>query len=82
MAVGAQEKPDNNDPDPNPLGLDAGEIALLNSQVETGAGDAGYLAIYRYADGLDWFVMTASTVSAVAAGATMPLMTVGLPWRH
>jgi ATP-binding cassette subfamily B (MDR/TAP) protein 1 len=78
MAVVANEKLDEDETNPNPLGLDTSEIALLDSQVEAGVSDAGYLAIYRYADRLDQFVMAASTVFAVAAGATMPLMTVGL----
>ncbi len=78
MAVTASEKLDGDPPSENPLGLDADEIALLDSQVEVGTSDAGYGAIYRYAERLDRLVMATSAVFAVVAGATMPLMTVSL----
>ena len=79
MAVAEKEKLDENPSDPNPLELDAAEIALLDSQVEAGVSDAGYAAIYRYASRLDFLVMAVSAAFAVAAGATMPLMTVRPP---
>lgn len=60
----------------NPLGLDEAEIKLLDSQVETLPSKAGYMAIYRYANHLDLFVIATCVLLAGIAGATMPLMTV------
>lgn len=71
-----EEKDAGGKQDSNPLGLDEAEIKLLDSQVETPPSKAGYIAIYRYANRLDLFVMAICVLLASVAGAAMPLMTV------
>jgi ATP-binding cassette, subfamily B (MDR/TAP), member 1 len=58
------------------LGLGEADVALLDAQVELPQTDAGYKTIYRFANRLDVVVMVLSSISAAAAGTSLPLMTV------
>lgn len=60
----------------NPLCLDAAELKCLSSQVDLSPSQAGYFAIYGYANTLDKAVMMASSLCAIAAGAAVPLLSV------
>lgn len=60
----------------NPLGLDEAELKCLSTQVELPPSQAGYFAIYGYANALDKFMMAASLFCSVAAGAAVPLLSV------
>lgn len=60
----------------NPLGFGEADIALLDAQVQIPQTDAGYKAIYRFANQVDLVVMVLSSLSAAAAGTSLPLMTV------
>ncbi|KAL1861499.1 hypothetical protein VTK73DRAFT_7064 [Phialemonium thermophilum] len=60
----------------NPLGLSEDEIRLLDKQVHTPASDAGYLSIFRLANGVDLLVMAVCALLAATAGSAIPLMTV------
>jgi hypothetical protein len=63
----------------NPLGLDAEELDILRMQIEVPSDEeAGYLAIYQYADSLDFAIMAGAAVLSAASGASLPVMTVGL----
>lgn len=64
------------DADLHSLGLTEEQLALLDDQVDTAKSNAGYFAIYRYADRADVAGLVISAAIAAAAGAAMPLMTV------
>ncbi|OAQ59881.1 multidrug resistance protein 3 [Pochonia chlamydosporia 170] len=66
------------DADPHSLGLTEEQLALLDDQVDTAKSNAGYFAIYRYANRADVAGLVISAAIAAAAGAAMPLMTVVL----
>jgi ATP-binding cassette subfamily B (MDR/TAP) protein 1 len=58
------------------LGLGEADVALLDAQVEIPQTGAEYKTIYRFANRLDVVVMVLSSISAAAAGTSLPLMTV------
>lgn len=66
----------------NPLGLREADMAVLDAQVDIPQTDAGYKAIYRFATKVDFVVMVLSSISAAAAGTSLPLMTVCFPSSH
>ncbi|KAK0703921.1 multidrug resistance protein-like protein 1 [Lasiosphaeria miniovina] len=67
---------DSNHDSPNPLGLAEAELAVLDAQVDIPKTDLGYKAVFRFATPVDIVVMLLSSVCAMAAGTTLPLMTV------
>ncbi|KAK0663702.1 ABC transporter fmpD [Lasiodiplodia hormozganensis] len=56
--------------------LPENERAILKRQLDTPAVNISYLALYRYANKLEWIIIAISSICAIAAGAVLPLMTV------
>jgi hypothetical protein len=52
------------------------EREVLEQQLKVSTVEVGYASLYRYATGKDIFVIIASSLSSIAAGAVLPLMTV------
>ncbi|KAL1642058.1 hypothetical protein SLS58_005646 [Diplodia intermedia] len=56
--------------------LPENERAILKRQLDTPAVSISYLALYRYANKLEWTIIAVASICAIAAGAVLPLMTV------
>jgi len=55
------------------------EKTILKLQTEVPEVKVNYLTLYRYATKMDIVILMVSAISAIAAGAAMPLMTVSTP---
>jgi ATP-binding cassette, subfamily B (MDR/TAP), member 1 len=56
--------------------LSSSESEILQRQVESPEVESGYWTLFRFAGPLEWVIFCWSCICAIAAGATMPLMTV------
>lgn len=52
------------------------EAETLKRQIELPDKKYGFLTMYRYASGMDLFILLLSSICAIAAGAAMPAMTI------
>lgn len=52
------------------------ERAILKRQTDVPEVNVSYITLYRYATKMDILILVVSAISAIAAGAAMPLMTV------
>lgn len=68
-----QKQPRNEDPYAH---LPPGEAAILKRQVDTPDVKVGFQTLYRYATRMDLILLAIGTVSAIASGVIMPLMTI------
>jgi hypothetical protein len=59
-------------------GLNEGEREIINRQLEAPELTIGYFALFRYANMNEGIIMVIALAASIAAGATMPLMTVRL----
>lgn len=59
-------------------GLSEGEREIINRQLEAPELTIGYFALFRYANMNEAIIMVIALAASIAAGATMPLMTVRL----
>lgn len=57
-------------------GLSESEQEIITRQLEAPKLTVGYFSLFRYATKHEWLIMFVSLVASIAAGATMPLMTV------
>jgi ATP-binding cassette subfamily B (MDR/TAP) protein 1 len=59
-------------------GLNEQEKEIINRQLDAPKLTVGYFALFRYAHAHEIIIMIISLIASIAAGATMPLMTVCL----
>ena len=52
------------------------EMAIVKRQLDIPEVNLGYWDLFRYADGMDKFLLISAGLAAIAAGAILPLMTV------
>jgi hypothetical protein len=55
------------------------ERAILKEQLDSPTVSVTFFGLYRYADTLDYVVLAISALASIAAGAALPLFTVGKP---
>lgn len=53
------------------------ERAILKEQLDSPTVPVTFFGLYRYADSLDYIVLAISAITSIAAGAALPLFTVG-----
>ncbi|KAL1626614.1 GTPase-activating protein [Diplodia seriata] len=71
------DMPESEEEETDPFAhLPENERAILKRQLDTPAVSISYLALYRYANKLEWTIIVVSSICAIAAGAVLPLMTV------
>lgn len=59
--------------------LTAEEKEIIQRQTDAPTTTVSYFQLFRYANKVDHAIMMVAFVASIAAGATMPLMTVGQP---
>jgi ATP-binding cassette subfamily B (MDR/TAP) protein 1 len=61
---------------PPMVGLSEQEKEIIELQIDAPKLEIGYFALFRYASRIELFIMAIALFASIAAGATMPLMTV------
>lgn len=61
---------------PPMAGLNEQEKEIINRQLDAPKLTVGYFALFRYAHAHEIIIMVIALIASIAAGATMPLMTV------
>jgi ATP-binding cassette, subfamily B (MDR/TAP), member 1 len=62
---------------PITAGLSEQEKEIIDLQIDAPKLEIGYFALFRYATKIELIIMVIALFASIAAGATMPLMTVG-----
>jgi ATP-binding cassette subfamily B (MDR/TAP) protein 1 len=62
---------------PPMAGLSEQEKEIIDLQIDAPKLEIGYFALFRYATRIELLIMVIALFASIAAGATMPLMTVG-----
>lgn len=76
VAIDEKHVPHAEESKPVMANLSEKERQIITLQTDAPTLTVGYFALFRYANKLEMLIMLGSLVASIAAGATMPLMTV------